>query len=264
MTDGLAGPLAGQVALITGGSSGIGLAIGQRFAEGGASVALVGRADRAKVESAAHTITAAGGHAMPFLVDMASPDQISKLVDDVTSTMGDIDILVNSAGVWSPSPVVGLTNELIDEMVEINLNAPIRMVAAVAPGMVERRSGQIVNIASIAASAPTAGFCLYGTTKAALIAFTKSASLELAPFEVAMNCISPGNTTTPMNEHVRVDPNFAPQRERIARITPSDRMFTPAEEVAEVAMFLVDGRVKGIYGTNIPIDEGRSAGLTAL
>jgi NAD(P)-dependent dehydrogenase (short-subunit alcohol dehydrogenase family) len=264
MTDGLVGPLAGQIALITGGSSGIGLAIGRRLAQGGASVALVGRADRTKVEVAADTITATGGHAMAFLADMASPDQISKVVDDVTSTMGDIDILVNSAGVWSPSPIVSLSNDLIDEMVQINLNAPMRMVAAVAPGMVERRSGQIVNIASIAAAAPTAGFSLYATTKAALIAFTKAGSLELAPFDVAMNCISPGNTTTPMNEHVRVDPNFAPQRERISRITPSNRMFTPADEIAEAAMFLVDGRVKGIYGTNIPIDEGRSAGLTAL
>lgn len=213
---------------------------------------------------AANSITGEGGEAMPFLADMGSPDEIETLVGDVTSIMGDIDILVNSAGVWFPSPIVGLSNDQIDEMVQINLNAPIRMVAAVAPGMIERRSGQIVNIASIAASAPTAGFSLYATTKAALVAFTKAASLELAPFDVAMNCISPGNTTTPMNEHVRVDPAYSAQRERITRITPSSRMFTPAEEIAEAAMFLVDGRVKGMYGTNISIDEGRSAGLTAM
>lgn len=253
--------LAGRVALITGGSSGIGLAIGHRLAAEGALVALVASSDQGKASAAASEVINAGGRATPFVADVRSPDEITRLVDDVTTTLGDIDILINSAGIWFPSPITEVSDDQITDMIDVNLTASIRMVAAVAPSMVERRSGHIVNIASIAASVPTAGFFLYGTTKAAVVAFTKSAAIELAAHDVAMNCISPGNTATPINEAVRLDPAMAEKREWIGQITPSNRLFTPAEEIAEATLFLVDGRVQGMYGTVIAIDEGRSAGL---
>lgn len=255
------GRLSGQVALITGGSSGIGLAIGHRFAADGATVALVGSSDLDKVSAAAEDVTSAGGRAHPFVSDLSEPDDIERLLIDVKSTLGDVDILVNAAGVWFPTPLANLTDTQINEMVAINLTAPMLLVAALAPSMMERRSGQIVNIASVAATMPSAGYSLYATTKAGVIAFTKSGSIELAACDVAMNCISPGNTATPMNEAVRLDPENESRREWIAQITPSNRMFTPAEEIAEAALFLVDGRVKGMYGIVIEIAEGRTAGM---
>lgn len=261
VNDNVAGRLDGRVALITGGSSGIGLAIGHRLAAEGALVALVGRSDKEKVAAAADDVSRSSGNAMPFLADVGVPEEIERLVADVRSTLGEIDILVNAAGVWFPTPLVDLNDKQINDMVEINLVAPIRMVAGVVPSMMERRSGRIVNIASIAATVPTSGYSLYSTTKAGLIAFTKAAGLELAAHDVAMNCISPGNTATPMNEDVRLNPTQASRREWIGQITPSNRSFTPAEEIAEAALFLVDGRVQGMYGTVIAIDEGRSAGL---
>lgn len=253
--------LAGRVALITGGSSGIGLAVGHRLAADGAFVALVGSSDQVKAASAANEVISAGGSAAPFVADVRAQEEIERLVVEVTATMGDIDILVNAAGVWFPTPLMDLDDTQINDMIAINLTAPIRTVAAVAPSMMARRSGHIVNIASIAALVPTASFSLYSTTKAGVIAFTKAAALELAAHDVAMNCISPGNTATPMNKAVRLDPAGAEQREWIRQITPSNRLFTPAEEIAEAALFLVDGRVQGMYGTVIAIDEGRSAGL---
>ncbi len=253
--------LSGRVALITGGSSGIGLAIGHRLASEGATVALVGSSSLEKVSAAASGVTSSFGQAHPFTADLRAPEDIDRLVLDVTATLGDINILVNAAGVWFPTPLAEVDDAQIDEMVAVNLAAPIRMVAAIAPSMMARRSGKIVNIASIAALLPTAGYSLYATTKAGLIAFTKSASIELAAYDVAMNGIAPGNTATPMNEAVRLDPELAGRREWIRQITPSNRLFTPAEEIAEAALFLIDGRVQGMYGTVIEIDEGRTAGL---
>jgi 3-oxoacyl-[acyl-carrier protein] reductase len=249
--------------LITGGSSGIGLAIGHRFAADGATVALVGSSDLDKVSAAAEDVSRDGVRAHPFIADLSEPEDIERLLIDVKSTLGDVDILVNAAGVWFPTPLANLTDAQINQMVAINLTAPMLLVAALAPSMMERRSGHIVNIASVAATMPSAGYSLYATTKAGVIAFTKAGSIELAACDVAMNCISPGNTATPMNEAVRLDPANESRREWIAQITPSNRMFTPAEEIAEAALFLVDGRVKGMYGTVIEIAEGRTAGLPA-
>lgn len=247
--------------MITGGSSGIGLAIGHRFAAEGATVALVGSSDLTKASAAADEVNSVGGRAVPFVADLRVAEDIERLLADVTSTLGHVDVLVNAAGVWFPTPLANLTDAQINEMVAINLTAPMRLVAALAPSMMERRSGRIVNIASVAATMPSAGYSLYATTKAGVIAFTKSASIELAACDVAMNCISPGNTATPMNEAVRLDPSLESRREWIAQITPSNRLFTPAEEIAEAALFLVDGRVNGMYGTVIEIAEGRTAGL---
>lgn len=256
-------PLEGQVALVTGGSSGIGLAIAHRLAAAGAEVAIVASGSLAKAEAAAESIVREGGHATGFVADVSQPDQVRALVGDVSERIGVPDILINSAGIWYPTPLGSMDDRQIDEMIDINLKGVIRMTAAVAPLMTARRSGRIVNIASIAGQVPSPGYSLYSTAKAAVIAFTKATALELAPFDVAVNAISPGNTATPINAEVRTSPAFAARRDWIARITPSTRSFTPAEEIAEAALFLVDGRVRGMHGSVIAIDEGRSAGLTA-
>jgi 3-oxoacyl-[acyl-carrier protein] reductase len=148
-----------------------------------------------------------------------------------------------------------------DRMVGVNLKGPFFMTNAVAPRMIARRSGNIVNIASIAGIIPSSGYSLYSSVKAAIVMFTKALALELAPFDVRVNAIAPGNTATPINEHVRTDAEFAMRREWIERTTPSNRPFTPPEEIAEAALFLVDGRVNGMHGTTLVIDEGRAAGI---
>jgi len=250
----------GKVAIVTGGSSGIGLAIARRLASEGAVVAVLGSGFE-KTEAAARDIVHAGYCASPFALDVSRPEEIGRVVEDVASQLGEIDILINSAGVWYETPVGALTIENFDRMVGINLKGPFFMVNAVAPRMVERRTGSIVNIASIAGITATPGYSLYCSVKAAIVMFTKALALELAPFDVTINAIAPGNTATPMNEQVRTQAEFATRRQWIERTTPSNRTFTPPQEIAEAALFLVDGRVKGMHGTTLVIDEGKGAGI---
>lgn len=263
MNLGVSAALSDKIALVTGGTSGIGLAICEVLAREGATVAVVASRRLEKAEAVVRDIITAGGKAAAFVADVSIPEEVTRLVEEVTARFGAPDILINSAGVWFASPLETITAAQIDRMLDINLKGPIRMVAAVAPAMIARGSGKIVNIASIAGLVPSPGYSLYSTSKAGLIAFTKSCALELAPFNVAINAISPGNTATPINEDVRTAPEHAARRDWISRITPSPRSFTPASEIAEAALFLVDGRVSGMHGAVISIDEGRSAGLTA-
>jgi 3-oxoacyl-[acyl-carrier protein] reductase len=262
--------LDGQVALITGATSGIGQAIALRLAAEGVHIAVVAGSTLARAADTAAVICRAGGQAAPFQSDVSKGGQVKRLVDDVVARLGEPDILVNSAGVWFETPLAepaepagdGLTEAELDRMVDINLKGVVRMTAAVAPLMVRRGWGRIVNIASAAGITPSPRFSLYAATKAGVIAFTKAAALELAGANVAVNAIAPGNTATPINAHVRLGPDHLERRDWIRRTTPSHRLFTPPEEIAEAALVLLDGRINGFHGAVLSIDEGRTAGIT--
>lgn len=254
--------LRGKVAIVTGGSSGIGNAIATRLAAEGAIVAIIGTG-MTKAREAADKIAREGHRAVPFSADVGRPEDTDRVVSEVESQLGPVDILINSAGIWHETPIGETSSEAFDRMIGVNLKGPYFLANAVAPGMKARRTGKIVNLASIAGLVPSPGYNLYSTVKAAVVMFTKVLSLELAPFDINVNAIAPGNTATPMNEHVRTGEEFASRREWIKRITPSNRPFTPPEEIAEAALFLVDGRIRGMHGTTIVVDEGRSAGLPA-
>ena len=252
-----------KLALITGGTSGIGLAIGHRFAQAGARLAVVGSSSAEKAGRAADSLKAHGTAAQSYVADVRRAADVELLIRNVESDMGPIDIVINSAGVWFPTPLGQTPAQKIDDMIDINLKGSIWVVAAVAPGMIKRRSGRIVNIASVAAFVPTPNTNVYVATKAAIIAFTRAAAVDLAGYDVAVNCISPGMTETPMTEAYLNLPEFADRREWFRKTTPSNRPILPAREIAEVALFLCDGRVNGIHGATIAIDEGRSAGLVS-
>jgi 3-oxoacyl-[acyl-carrier protein] reductase len=254
--------LTNKVALVTGGSSGIGFAVAKRLAAEGATVAVVGT-NLKKAESAATEIRAMGGAATAYAADVGNPQDVERVVDEITRAHNQIDILVNSAGLWRESPLGQLSPETLDQMINVNLKGPFLMVNAVAPQMKERRSGRIVNLASVAGLVASPGYSLYSSLKAAVVMFTKAAALDLAPFDIAVNAVAPGNTSTPMNEHIRLNPDFAARRERIAATTPSNRPFTPPEEIAEAVLFLASGVVNALHGTILSLDEGRAAGTPA-
>jgi NAD(P)-dependent dehydrogenase (short-subunit alcohol dehydrogenase family) len=248
--------LAGKIALVTGASSGIGQATAELFASEGATVAVASGSDIAKAQRVVERIVQSGGKAIPVKMDVRSPADISRAIDEVVHVLGPIDILVNSAGIYIQTLLGQTTEEQFDRMIDTHLKGTFFTIQAVAPAMKVRRSGRIVNVASVAAYKGSALFPLYSTVKAGIVMMTRALALDLAPFEVAINAIAPGNTATPLNEADRQSEEII-ARKRLT--TASPRIYSPASEMAEAILFFADGRVKATYGSTLLLDEGLSA-----
>ena len=193
--------LTGRIALITGASSGIGAAAASVMADLGAQVAIGYHANQAGAEQVRDKIALSGGQAVIFRADVRRPDEVRGLVKTVTQQLGPIDILVNNAGALvQRMKIHELTEERWDEIMDLNLKSAVLCSQAVAGPMIERKSGSIVNIVSIAGrngGGPGAG--AYATAKGGLITFTKSLAKELAPQGVRVNAVSPGVIDTPFH-----------------------------------------------------------------
>ena len=248
--------LDGRVALITGGSSGIGRATAELFAAEGAHVAIASGSDIRRAEVVAEQIAAIGGRAIPVRMDVRSPADICRALSDVVRALGPVDILVNSAGVYIPTPLGETTEEQFDYLIDTHLKGTFFAIQGVATGMKARRSGRIVNVASVAAYKGSALYPIYSTVKAGIVMMTRALALDLAPFDVAINAIAPGNTATPLNEKDRQSEELM-ARKRMS--TASPRVYSPPDEMAQAILFLADGRVKAMHGSTILLDEGLSA-----
>ncbi len=253
--------LTDKVALVTGGSSGIGAAISQLFAKEGAKVAVVASSDLAKAQAVVDDITGAGGSAQAFATDITKASNVEALVKQVTDAFGGIDILVNSAGVFYPTPAGGTETADGDRMIDINLRALFYMVNAVAPILKERGGGKIINMSSVAGVMGFGTYAIYCATKAGVAHMTKALALELAPSGINVNAIAPGNTATPMNEDIRTDPELKEVYDYMASRTPSGRTYSPAEEMAGIALLLASEDGRALHGATIVADEGISLGL---
>ncbi|MBY8825579.1 SDR family NAD(P)-dependent oxidoreductase [Sphingomonas colocasiae] len=247
--------LTGRVALVTGGSSGIGEAVARKLASAGAHVAVVASHDIGRAEAVAESI---GERAAAFVADVRDPDSIGLLVSEVEAQLGPIDILVNSAGVYFPTPADGTPSADAARMIDINLKGAWTCISAVAPGMKARRRGRIVNMASVAGVMGVGGFALYSATKAGIVMMTRSLARELAPFDINVNAVAPGNTATPMNAEIRSQADIT---DAVARMTPSTTAFTAPEEIAEIVLFLVGPGGRPMHGTTLLADEGLSTGV---
>ena len=192
------GSLNGKVAIVTGASRGIGRAIAEAFAREGARVVICGR----KQETLDLVAAEIGPSVKAIACHVGRADQIEKMVAFTTKELGPVDILVNNAATnISFGPCLEIDEAQFDKMIEINLKSAFRLVKAVAPGMCERGSGSIINIASIAGLRPQLYSLLYSMTKAALIMMTKSYALELGSKGVRVNAIAPGLIQTALSEH---------------------------------------------------------------
>ncbi len=252
---------ADKVVLVTGGSQGIGEAICRRFAAEGAIAAVVASGDRAKAQGVADAIIADGGRAEAFVCDVSDVGQIEKLVADVLASLGRIDVLVNSAGVFYPTRIGETDEDMFDRMCDINLKGCFFACDAVAQHMIERgEGGRIINLGSGAGVSGRSNYIVYSATKAGVIHMTRSLGVALAPHGINVNAIAPGNTATPMNENVRTEPEYAEIRETIARNTPSRRLFADASEIAGAALFLASDDANAMYGATMLMDEGSTAG----
>lgn len=253
--------LSDKVALVTGGSSGIGAAISLLFAKEGAKVAVVASSDLKKAQAVVDDITAAGGAAQAFASDITNASNVEALVVQVKDAFGGIDILVNSAGVFYPTPAGETKAADGDRMIDINLRGLFYMVNAVVPLLKERGGGKIVNMSSVAGIMGFGTYAVYCATKAGVAHMTKALALELAPHRINVNAIAPGNTATPMNEDIRTDPELKQVYEYMESRTPSSRTFSTPEEMAGIALLLASEDGRALHGTTIVADEGISAGL---
>jgi NAD(P)-dependent dehydrogenase (short-subunit alcohol dehydrogenase family) len=251
----------GKRVLVTGGSSGIGEAVARAFAGEGARVAVVASSDVRKTEPIVADIAAAGGRAHGFAADVSSGAAVSRLVDEVVAWAGGVDVLVNAAGLYYATPVGKTGEDAYQRMADTNLKGAFLMINAVAPLMQAQRSGKIVNVASVAAVLGVKEFSLYCALKAGVAMLTKAMARELAPFDININAIGPGNTATPLNAEYRNDPKHAEYLAGMAAATPSNHTFSETSDIAGGVLFLASPEARAMHGALLLMDEGLSTGL---
>lgn len=255
---------AGKVAVVTGGSLGIGLAAAQRLAASGASVALCGR--RAEhVEAAVASITGAGGTAVGFVTDVSDPASVERMVAGTIERFGGIDILVNSAGIQRYGTVVDTTPETWDEVFDINVKGMYLSAHFAIPSMVERGGGVVINVSSVQGIASQTSVAAYTASKGAINALTRAMALDHAADRVRVVAVLPGSVDTPMlrwaaNLWRDVDQTQEELVESWGRMHPLGRVAQPAE-VAEVIAFLASDRASFVTGSEIRVDGGLLAAI---
>jgi 3-oxoacyl-[acyl-carrier protein] reductase len=245
--------LSGQVALITGASSGIGRATAEALARQGARVALNYCKNRTGAEQAAEAIRKAGGEAMALRADVARSGEVAAMVEAVRQRWGHIDVLVNNAGdLIARHTLANMTEEYWERIMALNLKSVFLCVKAVWEEMAARQSGCIVNVSSIAGrNGGGPGAAAYAAAKGGLITYTKALAKELAPHGIRVNGIAPGVIATPYHERHSPPELF----QKLFTAIPLGRAGT-AEEVADVIVFLASPAARYMTGETVEVNGG--------
>jgi NAD(P)-dependent dehydrogenase (short-subunit alcohol dehydrogenase family) len=243
------GILESKTAIVTGASRGIGRAIAEAFVREGANVVICGR----KQETLDQVAQEIGPRIKPIACHVGRGDQIEDLVKSTLREFGHIDILVNNAATnVAYGPCLEMDDGQFDKTIEINLKSTFRLVKHVAPGMCERGSGSIINIASISGIRPQFHSFLYSMTKAALLMMTQSYALELGPRGVRVNAIAPGVIETVLSEHYWKDEQ---RNAAVLDKQPIRRIGNPSD-IAEVALLLASDGASYMTGQTVVVDGG--------
>jgi len=238
--------LTGKNALITGSTRGIGRAIAEAFAQSGARVAVVGR----DLQRAGEAAVAIGNNAAGFAADVGDTAAIAKLVGDVEKAFGSIDILVNNAGITRDNLVMRLKDEDWDAVQNANLRGAFAAIRAVSRGMMKKRSGRIINIASIVGLIGNKGQANYAASKAGLIALTKSVAKELGSRNILVNAVAPGFIETEMTAAMTKE-----ARDALGQQIALERLGS-VQDVAAMVAFLASDLASYITGQVFVVDGG--------
>ncbi|UCE19021.1 MAG: 3-oxoacyl-ACP reductase FabG [Gemmatimonadota bacterium] len=243
--------LSGKVALVTGGSRGIGAGIALALGGAGAKVIVNYFEHKEQAEQVVRQITESGGEAVSFGADVSEGEQVESILSFVASHYGGVDILINNAGIHQHLTIDKLTFEDWDRVVNVDLDSAFLLTKGVLPYMKKRGWGRIVNMSSLSGFAGTKVECHYAATKAGLIGFTKAVALEVASFGITVNAISPGSVETDM-----LDIKTEEDRKRRVAPIPVGRIGQP-EDIAHATLFLVSPKASFITGETIHVNGGQ-------
>ncbi len=238
--------LAGKVAMVTGGTRGIGRAIAVAFAGAGVKVAVIGR-DQARADQAAAEI---GHDARGYACDVTSQESVEAAVSAIEKAQGPIDILINNAGVTKDNVFLRLSDADFDTVLEANLKGAFRTIRAASRGMMKKRWGRIINVSSVVGLIGNKGQANYAASKAGLLGLTKSIARELASRGITVNAVAPGFIGTDMTANLTAE-----QKDVLAKQIPLERLGTP-EDVAGAVLFLASDGAGYITGQVLAVDGG--------
>ncbi|MDO7867122.1 SDR family NAD(P)-dependent oxidoreductase [Nocardioides jiangxiensis] len=252
--------LAGRTAIVTGGAMGIGRGIVERLSEAGASV-VIADADLAAAEATAEELTARGRSAFAMFADVGEPDDVRRLVADTIGWRGQVDVLVNNAGIFPSVPVLDMAPEDFDRVIRTNLRGTYLCSREVALRMRSRGTGRIINVTSIDALHPSAvGLAHYDASKHGVWGFTKNLALELAPHGIQVNAVAPGAVATPGAAAMQAAAGAGGDQEAVLAAflerVPMQRIGAP-DDIARAVLFLASDLASYVTGVQLVVDGGR-------
>jgi len=242
--------LKGRVALVTGGSRGIGQAIAVSLADAGAAVAVNYLERAALADKVAEAIHHKGGRAIAVGADVSQAAAVKAMVSDVEQRLGPIDILVNNAGITRDNLSMRMGNEEWDQVIAVNLTAAFRLSRALMRGMMKKRWGRIVSITSVVGVTGNPGQSNYAAAKAGLVGMTKSIAAEVASRNITVNCVAPGFVVTPMTDALTED-----QKKAVLQRITAGRFGSP-DDIAAAVVYLASNEAGYVTGQTLHVNGG--------
>lgn len=246
--------LNGKVALVTGGSKGLGKAMARCFAEAGADIVISSRHENELKPALDEILNGTGRKGIYIVADMRKRDDVKRLAKTALEKMGRVDVLVNNAGTNKPEAIDVITDEAWDDVLEINLSSVMALTRALVPQMKERRWGRIIHISSIMGFVSKEGRNIYSATKSALLGLARASALDLGEFGITVNCIAPGPFLTDLPGRLL----SAKEKKEFADMTALGRWGDP-KELAGPALLLASDAGCYITGQTLVVDGGMIA-----
>jgi NAD(P)-dependent dehydrogenase (short-subunit alcohol dehydrogenase family) len=243
--------LSGRVALVTGGSKGLGKAMARALAEAGADVFISSRHENELQAALKDILDGTGRKGRYAVADVSRRDEVQRLARAALDQMGRVDVLVNNAGTNKPQAIDTITDDVWDNVMEINLNSVMALTRALVPQMKERRWGRIIHISSIMGTVSKEGRNVYSATKSALMGFARASALDLGPYGITVNCIAPGPFLTDLPASVLSDA----EKKAFADRTAVGRWGDPKELMGPVLLLASDAG-SYITGETLVVDGG--------